>query len=325
MKNLLLIVGILILSKATYAQTQDSVSKKVVAYVADKFPSKRTFNAEFTQLGSYNFSSTLRGTALPDGKVSNMTQAAASANINFIQTRSWILGASFNYRFTSLTAALNEPVSGLKSSINQDFQYHASSLNLTHISKLFNKTAIYSGSITIDGSEKQFERVKGLLTTSIVLKATAKTKMTVGFLLNLDPSAQIPVFPIFTYEHHFDNGVFTDINLPRNILIRKNVFGNGRISLGTELGRTNFYLYGLDNTGKTYEFNQTDLNNGLIYEHLLWNKFILTVKGGVRISPNSRIFDRNQGFGDYIFQAKPGPAPYFNVGFSFNPFAKKRR
>lgn len=323
--KLVLILGAMILSKAGLAQSQDSLSKKVVAYAADKFPVTRTFNFEFSGTGPYNFTSTLRGEALPAGRVTNWTQARASANINFIQSRNWILGTTFTYRLTSLTAALNEPVSGLASSVKEDFQYHASSLNLTYISKLFNKTTIYSSSVSIDGSEKKFERIRGLFSATMLLKADARTKMGIGFVANIDPSAQLPVLPVFTYEHRFDNGLVADIVLPRNVFIRKQVFGNGRITLGTELDRSSFYLYNLDNSGRTFEFNQVDINNGLIYEHLLWNYFILTMKGGVRLSPFSRVFDRSESVNDYIFQAKPAKTLYFNVGLSFNPFARKNR
>ena len=92
--KLVLILGAMILSKAGLAQTQDSLSKKVVAYAADKFPVTRTFNFEFSGAGPYNFTSTLGGEALPAGRVTNWTQARASANINFIQSRNWILGTT---------------------------------------------------------------------------------------------------------------------------------------------------------------------------------------------------------------------------------------
>ncbi|AMR32488.1 hypothetical protein A0256_14170 [Mucilaginibacter sp. PAMC 26640] len=329
--NFTLAFAALFVANASSAQTRDSLARKdsltqrLIAIAANKFPSTRTFNFEFSGAGATNFTSTLRGEALPAGRITKFMQARASANINFIQTRSWIVGASFSYRLTSLTAALDEPVSGLNSTFDGNFQYHASSLNVTKISRLFNKTTVFTGTFTIDGSEKQFERKRGLVTASMVLKSNAKTRLTVGLLGNFDPSTQTPILPIIAYEHRFDNGLIVDITLPRNIFIRKHVFRNGRITLGTELDRTSFYLYNLDNTGKTYEFRQVDINNGLIYEHRLFNYFILTAKGGLKLNPSARIFDRQESFNDQIFEAKPAASPYFNIGLSFNPFARKRR
>jgi hypothetical protein len=326
-----LILFILTLSKTSLAQTQDTLAKKdsltsrIMAYTANKFPNTRAFNLEFSGAAPYNFTSTLRGEALPSGRVTNWTQLRVSANINFIQTKKWIMSATFSYRMTSVKAALDQPVAGLASSVDESFHYHATSLSLTRVTKLFNKTTVINGSISIDGSEKQFERVRGLIATTILLKVDAQTRLGVGLMVNFDPGAILPVLPIFSYEHRFDNGLIADITLPRNIYIRKNVLKNGRVSLGTELDRTSFYLYNQDNTGRTFEFNQIDVNSGLTYEHLIFKNVIITLKGGLRTSLSPRVFDRQQTRRDPIFQSKPDETGYFNVGISYNPFAAKRR
>ena len=324
-KPLLTIVA-LVLSNAAIAQSQDtSATTKLVAYAADKFPVARNFNLEFNGSGAYNFTSKLRGVELPAGRTTRWLQTKASANLNLIQSKSWILGTTFTYRGTSFAAKLDAPVAGLNNSVDDQFHYHTSSLNLTRISKLFGKTAIYSGSLIVDGSEKRFERVKGLFSVNVVLKANARTRIAIGAFGMLDPSSDLPALPTFTYEHHFDNGFIADITFPRNIFIRKNVFGNGRITLGTEIDRTGFYLYNRYNTGKTYEYRQVDLNNGLIYEHKVFKNFIITAKGGLKMTTAARVFDRKESFGDFIYESKPDATPYFNIGVSFNPFGKKNQ
>jgi hypothetical protein len=324
-KILFILTVLSVLCKTVAAQQRDSLTTKVIAAAASKFPIARTFNFEFSGTGPYNFSSELQGKAAPDGRVTNWTQLRASANLNFIQTRKWILGTTFAYRRTSITAALDESVPGMNSSLKGDLQYHTSSLNLTRIAKVFGKTTIITGSVSIDGSDKKFERTKGLFATTMMLKANAKTRLGVGFIVNLDPSAQLPALPIFTFEHRFNNGLIADITLPRYIYLRKHVLKNGRISIGTELDRTSFYLYNQDDSGRTFEYNQVDVNSGLTYEHLVFNYFILTLKGGMRASLSPRIFDRNQSYSDPIFKTKPDPTGYFNVGVSFNPFVKRRK
>ncbi|WP_205945164.1 hypothetical protein [Pedobacter psychrodurus] len=117
----------------------------------------------------------------------------------------------------------------------EDFNYLFSSLNFTYFSSLFKKRMIYSSSFLVDGSEKHFERIKGIFTGTMVLKANQRTKMTAGVLVNIDQSAQSPIIPTFSYEHKFNNGLIADIVLPRSIYLRKYMFGNGRASLGTEL------------------------------------------------------------------------------------------
>lgn len=308
--------SILSISNMAFAQKRDSIPQKVTAYVAEKFPMARDFNIEFTQLTPYKFSSKLYGADLPENKVDNFSQVKVSSNINFIKTQKWVLSANLNYRYTSLNT--ENSISDYQK--NNDFHYHSETLSFTYFSKLFNKMTIYSANFSVDGSEQHFERIRGMLTGTMVLKANAKTKMTVGLVGIIDPSSQVPIIPTFSYEHKFDNGLIADIILPKRILIKKNVSENGRISLGSEMENTSFYIYDKD---RTYEFRQLEINSGAIYEHKI-GSFIGTVKTGIRAVPNSRIFEKNESFKNYFFEATPKTSFYFNIGISYNPFGKPK-
>lgn len=299
------------------AQKKDSIPQKVVAFVTDKFPQTRDLNVEFTQLTPYKFSPELYDADLPENKIKNYQQVKANANVYFIKNRKWMLSTSLNYRFTHLESENEMPLFNNE----QNFHYHSEALSVTRFSKLFNKIAIYSATASVDGSEQHFERIRGMLTASLVLKATADTKMTVGLAVIIDPSSQVPAMPIFTYEHRFNNGWVADVILPKKMVMRKDVFKNGRLSLGTEMDGTNFYLYP---DGKRYEFRQLEINSGAMYEHKLGNNLIGTLKAGLRATPSSRIFAKEDSFKDYIFDMNAKPSFYFNVGISYNPFGKPR-
>ena len=163
-----------------------------------------------------------------------------------------------------------------------------------------------------------------MLTSSVLVTANAKTTLTLGLAAFIDPSGQIPVLPlpVITYKHNFDNGWTADIILPSKIMMRKNIFTNGRFSVGTEMDNTSFYIY-QDN--KKYEFRQLEINSGVMYEHKLGGNFIGTFKTGMRATPNARIFNKEDSFKDYIFEANAKPSFYFNVGISYNPFGKPRQ
>ena len=300
------------------AQKKDSIPQKVVAFVTDKFPQTRDLNVEFTQLTPYKFSPELYDADLPENKIKNYQQVKANANVYFIKNRKWMLSTSLNYRFTHLESENEMPLFNNE----QNFHYHSEALSLTRFSKLFNKIAIYSATASVDGSEQHFERIRGMLTASLVLKATADTKMTVGIAVIIDPSSQVPAMPIFTYEHRFNNGWVADVILPKKVVMRKDVFKNGRLSLGTEMDGTNFYLYP---DGKRYEFRQLEINSGAMYEHKLGNNLIGTLKAGLRATPSSRIFAKEDSFNDYIFDMNAKPSFYFNVEISYNPFGKPRQ
>ena len=56
------------------AQKKDSIPRKVVAFVTDKFPQTRDLNFEFTQVTPYKFSPELHGADLPENKIKNFQQ-----------------------------------------------------------------------------------------------------------------------------------------------------------------------------------------------------------------------------------------------------------
>ncbi|SNR76871.1 DUF6268 family outer membrane beta-barrel protein [Flavobacterium sp. ov086] len=326
LKKTLFFCCVLLPSLACFSQTQsDSIKKKVIAYAADKFPITRALNVEFTHVAPYNFTPEMGNTKLPQSRVDGLNQAKISANYNFIKTRKWMLGATLGYKYLSSESLLTSPTTAEKTAVEQDFHYQFSALNFVYFTKLFKKTTFFSSTVMVDGSEQHFERVKAIFTGTMVLTSNERTKLSVGILINIDPSAQSPFIPTVSYEHHFNNGLILDINLPKSMMLRKNVFENGRISLGTELDQTNFYLYNIDGTSKKYEFRQLDINSGLLYEHMIANYFLLSAKTGIRLSPNGRIFEKSGSYADPVFEVKNDPSFYMNFGVSFNPFAKYKK
>lgn len=318
LRRALLPLAIFPLKNIAYAQKRDSIPLKVRAFIADKFPQNRDLYIDFSQTAPFQFSSKLDGKDLPENKMKSFQQLKAGTNIYFVKKRNWLLSTSLNYRFTSFNT--QEPITDEANQKN-NFHYHSEAVNFNYFSKLFNKTAIYTATASVDGSDQHFERIRGMVTASVVLKATPKVKMIVGLAGFIDPSSQVPILPIFTYENKFNNGWVLDILLPKKLLVRKDIFANGRISLGTEMDNTSFYLY---KNNRTYEFRQLEINSGAIYEHHLGGNFIGALKTGIRAVPRARVFDKEESFKDYIFEASYKPSFYFNVGVSYNPFGKPR-
>ncbi|UIR54866.1 DUF6268 family outer membrane beta-barrel protein [Sphingobacterium sp. SRCM116780] len=325
LKKIVLICGIVVLKFDTYAQNQDSIPQKVMAVVADKFPATRVMNLEYQSTGSYKFSSKYLGNDLPKGEVTALHQVSGSININLVKKSKWTLGANVGYRFISI-ASQNSDLFPEQIKHEADyFHYHHESLNFTYYSKLFGKMIIYSGRVMVDGSEKGIERAKGIVTGTLVLKATKKVQMSIGLVALLDPAAIVPVLPTFIYKEQYANGWMLDMVLPRSAYVRKTIFPNSRLSLGADITSTFFYLHNFAGSDHVYSFNQMEINSGLIYEHNLGGSFIVSFKTGMKTIPRARIFEKNEKQEDYIFEASPNPSLYFNAGLSFNPFAKKRR
>jgi hypothetical protein len=315
--------GMLMLSAGGFSQTRDSLSmpKRVETYAADKFAVTRPLNIEFIYSAPYNYTSEREGKSLPESRVTSFSQLKVSTNFNFIKKQRWLLGATLGYRFTALETDITEPAAGSIKTAEGNYHYFFSSLNFTYFSTLFNKRTIYTSSLQFDGSDKYVERVKGMLTGTMILKANQRTKLAVGLLVNIDPSAQTPFLPTFSYEHKFNGGLVADIAFPRNFYLRKYVFGNGRVSLGSEIDRTSFYVYDIDSTSQRYEYRQLDINSGLVYEHLIARYFVLTAKTGMKLTTTGRLFRKEDSFNSPVFKTSPDPTFYVSIGVSFNPFS----
>lgn len=304
---------------------RDSLPKKAMAQITDRFPSTRMVHLEYGQLAPYRYSSDPSNPVSPKNKVTNQSFVKANVNFSFVRKQKFMLGATLSYRYIGATAESSGVLFGSPGNTKEDFHYHSTSLNALYFSKLFHKTVIYSGNLIVDGSEQHFERLRGRLSATMLLKANAQTKIMVGLTAIIDPSSQIPALPIFSYEHRFANGLMADILLPQRIQFKKDVFRNGRLSLGTEMGQNSFYLYNQDSTGRKYEFRQTELNTGFTYEQLIGGAMSTFIKTGMKSSLNARIFKKSASVNDYVFEAKPNAAFYVSVGLSINPFSKPRK
>lgn len=324
-------IGFLLTANVCFSQSidsipkRDSLPKKVMARVADRFPSTRMLHLEYSQLAPYRFSSDPSNPVSPKNKVSNQSFIKASMNLSFIRKQKWMLGATLHYRYIAATAETAGILFGNAGNEKNEYHYHSTSINALYFSKLFGKMMIYSGSFIVDGSEQHFERLRGRLSGTMLLKANAQTKMMIGLTVNIDPSSQVPALPIFSYEHRFANGLMADILLPQRIQLKKDVSKNGRLSLGTELGLNSFYLYNFDSTSRKYEFRQTELNTGFMYEQLIGSSMSTFIKTGIKNSLNARVFKKSESVNDYIFEAKPNAAFFVSVGLSINPFWKSRK
>ncbi len=325
MQKILLVFILLFWSYTLIAQTKDSVQQIVMGVITDKFPITRVLNLTFESNAGYSYSSKLHGRDLSETKVESMYQAGGSININFLKSRTWNLGTNIGYQFTSVNSSRPDLVAHSITHLASHYHYQYESLNLTRYSRLWGKVAFYTATVATNGSEKAIERVNGMLSATVVLKATQEIQMAVGIIGIIDPAAILPILPTFAYKQQFGKGMILDVILPKGIYLRKGVLWNGRVSIGSDLNSTIFYLYNFPSSEKVYTFNQMEINSGLTYEHNLGRSFIATFKSGIKAIPRARIFEKNKPQRDYIWEASPEPSFYMNAGLSFNPFAKKRK
>lgn len=309
-----------------YSNAQDTIPESFPSDIlsktlAEKFSVARIANFQYEKRTSHNFDTEFLGQDLGERRITDNNRIKANFNIPVIMKKQNKLTYSLFYDYEGFTVSNPENESIHK---NVDLHYISSIVSYTFFSTLFKKPIIYNGSLIVDGSQKNIERVKPMASAVLVLKRTDKTTMTAGLVGFYDPTSRIPVFPVFTYSHRFDNNLRLDIILPQRILLQTRVAKSGRLSLGSELNSTNYYIRSKEIVpyADKFEFRQIEAKSGLAYEYLIKNSIVLTAKTGIMNVLSSRLSKRGESFTDdhYIMKFRPKASAYFNLGVSFNPF-----
>ena len=111
------------------------------------------------------------------------------------------------------------------------------------------------------------------------------------------------------------------------MLFRRLVGENGRFSIGSSFRANGFYV-NIDNNPtytKTYEYSQLEIKSGVIYEHRISDFIIGTFQGGFQNFISNRLTEKGEPTNDFIYKNTQKSTGYFQIGFSIDPFAKKRK
>mgnify|MGYP003636816722 CR=1 FL=1 len=330
MKTTTAITLLVLLSMNAIAQnTQDSLRQKAVERIKEKFPETRLFNFEYNQSLDRNFSSELFDQSFQEGTIKSQRNFTAAANIPVYRTQKWSFTTSVFYQFREFEFENIENSSSMpffeRNGI-ASFHNFSAALSSTYFSILFNKPIIFNASIIADANEEGFGRFKGLIGFTFILKQTERTTVTLGAIGFLDPTSQIPFTPTFSYNHRFKNSKWElDFILPQRLLFRRPIGENGRLSFGSTIGYSEFYL-DLNNQayGNVFSYSQIELKTGIIYEHRINDYLIGTFQGGLQNFISNRATEKGEPTQDFIYENKQDPTGYFQIGFSIDPFARKK-
>lgn len=328
MKKTLFLFSSAFLCLYANAQEQDTIKTKMQAAIADKFALTRAFDVRYIQYMPSDFDSELQDNDFIEGRIKNRSKFNAIANIAVISKPKWNITLSGNYKYEMFELDQVSNIGGVEDfnyNKRYDFHYLSAAISFTGFTTLFKKPFIYNASFITDGNERNAERIKGFVGGSIVLKATAKTKMSLGVIVLIDPASPVPAAPVFTLDHKFNSGWMLDIILPQRVFIKHNVFTNGRVSIGSELVTDGFYFQSATfGFAKTYDFRQLEIRSGLTYEHYINRIMIATFKAGLSNVFNSRVTERGESTNDYVLSTQQEGTGYFSLGFSINPFSKRK-
>ncbi|WP_158995690.1 hypothetical protein [Mucilaginibacter sp. L196] len=108
------------------------------------------------------------------------------------------------------------------------------------------------------------DSLTGLASVAFVIKRSPNTIITAGWLGFVDRASISPILPTFTLQESFENSPWRlNIVLPQRLMIKRSLFKNAQLSLGSKLINNAFYV----NPNQpilpdTYEYNQL----GIVYD-----------------------------------------------------------
>jgi hypothetical protein len=260
-------------------------------------------------------------------RISSHYRFKGDVTLPLYSSRQWLINTSAGYKYEAFEfgdfQSIDNKIAPVTRNAKEEYHLFTGALSVTRFGSLFGKTMIYNGNLMADATHQDFGRVKGLLSATMILSRTETSSFAVGLLGIIDRSAPIPFLPIISYQKDFPNDWSLDILLPKRVFVRKGVFKNGRISIGTEVESELLYIK-LDKLSNStiYDYRQTELKSGLTYEHNLGHRLIATFKGGMTNYMNSRGVIKGKTSTDFEFNTNPAAVGYLSVGISFHPFEK---
>ena len=148
------------------------------------------------------------------------------------------------------------------------------------------------------------------------------THLSAGLLVLIDPSAPVPVEPIFNYYHSFGASGWTLlVDLPVGIRLKKQITSKAWVSLKSD---QHSYSVFYDNDhpfidGK-FSFNTIELKNGLSFEYLVSPKILTSIEGGLQKDLSARFFKDGGSFHEAAIKSKRAAAPYVSLSLSLLSF-----
>jgi len=314
---LLSILFILLIHNPVLAQQiADSLPKPVESPVP-VYPRIKLLSVSYDQSASTDYKVKTTGNPDNEGDMSR-GRLQVVANIPIWKKNAFALSVTEVYTHEEMAIKQSRnPI--FESQANYSFDNFITTLNASYLGKLFNKPLLTNASVIVGSADFLHpEKVSGLVTAMLVFQKRPDTRYTLGLGGLIDPSSQIPAFPIITYWHRFKDPRWElDIILPTMLKIRRSDVWGGWLSAGSDFNGFGYFITDAPNTSKTYQNTYSEISFNVSYEKIFAKNFMVSLQGGYKSTLQNRIMEVNKKYNDAIADIDMGSAPYFKVGMSY--------
>jgi hypothetical protein len=332
MKFKIIAVVTLLSSACAHAQNMFNMSslhpadtmREEAQELAIRYPSLRQASVTASIFGSGKFDSDLHEKSFASGKSQNARISSFFA-IPITQWNGNVISATIyhNQQFFNVSE-VNHPLPGTPVS-NGDFNESTLglSLNFSRTDAIFHTPVVYSAVFTAISdnlkSEKRFN-VNG----SIVfpLKHTADVSLSLGALVQIDPSAPFPVLPLVNYYRRLTNtGLHLILDLPQSVTLKQPVSKNAWIYVGSTANTfTSFYRPNNPSLPEHFSYNTIEFKSGPGVEYLVGKFLMLGISGGINTIASAAFIAKEDQYHDAFVKNTNKASPYGELRISLLPF-----
>ncbi|WP_144264057.1 DUF6268 family outer membrane beta-barrel protein [Filimonas lacunae] len=302
----------------------DSLRNEGMTKAAIMNPLLRQITMSGDYISKSKFHTDVNGKQVLEGKMEQY-RTASLFNIPVVRWNKNTVGLSV---LTLQQIAHFSEVNNATTSLNKEqLNYNKLTVGVTasfsRIDSLFGVPVYYTAAVTGTSSDVQSVKKMSYLAGAVfTLKQTRNTRVSLGGMLNIDPSLNIPFLPVIGYWHQFNNGLEIDINLPSRLALKQPLARRLWLSAGTNItGNISFFndqtYVGIPNN---VNYSSMELKTGLGLEYLISKKIMIGINGGIFSNLKSRAFDKDKKATDYFMESRFGAVPYANLTVSVLPF-----
>lgn len=292
---------------------------KPMEEIVRKFPSLRLVDVQYEYATPVGYRSHQNGQSIEEGRL-QLSRVKVALNLPFYKKDDWWFGASARYRYGHhafhTTKYTLSDLSALHYGHTLSSHFYSTGLNAVRVSTLFKKRIIYGAGASIEGSEKDIERVVGNVFGMMYLKKTENTQFTLGLFGRIHKGMDVPVVPFFGVEQKLSRSWVLSVVVPKHLYFRALLSRYSRLSLGAEADADAYYQYP-EASEAVYLFRKIDLKSGFLYEYLLPKKFVLSLRGGMVSTLKACVTRKNSSFSNAIVKHSQDPAFFLNAGISY--------
>ncbi len=282
------------------------------------YPQLRQFSVSYDYIGKTNYTANFDGMPEETGKVQR-GNLKAYGTFKLIDKKKFTLSLTEVYTHSSLDFETDDfPIFDIDED-SYGFDNFNTSLNFTYKSVLFGKPFVSNASvITSTRDFSHLDKVSGLVSATLVFQKNKNTRYTLGLAGIIDPSSQIPAFPVITYWHRFKNPLWElDVVLPQKVKIRRSNTLGGWVSLGSEFSAQSFFIPDFQDRTGTFENRFNEIEFGLSYEKIFMKRFMFSVNTGYNAVVQNNIIEVYKPNSDKIGEIDYDPSFYAKVGISY--------